>query len=486
MTTHGSYGQDAQDETAEFVRSLALSSAKLWEALFERVRRIEVAQAELYQFLTSMQAALPAAVREHELEAGTETSTPSLPTAATAADLALLGTLEEAAREAAEWASPFAGLPSQGSPDAGSPDERSPDEPIAAAVGWAAPEPSPATLDEVPPESEPAPAPPIAWVTPAFDQENGNGSDTAYTALDRAAADLEGPAFRPPPPPAVAPAPPQFVEATVAVPPDAPLVAPHVGLSAEEPPSSMLWPPPPPPPGFTASVSPSLTGDESAVPAVAVTSPPPPPPGFAPFGGPAPEVPSAFSPTGPEAAFDFTGFGAPASDAIPPPPPPPGFASAPPPPPGFATFEPAPPPPPGFATFEPAPPPPPGFATFEPAPASAPEAPVFSLSEPEAGIDAPDPGSPPSDILPEPPPGFASSPPPEFASTAPSFFAAHAAPAPHAGFTGNGPSGPEHAASPSSGNDAGGVRFDGTEHGDNPHPPPITPDFFARAGRRRH
>ncbi|MGC8472154.1 MAG: hypothetical protein ACP5PM_07675, partial [Acidimicrobiales bacterium] len=63
MTMHSSYGDDyGQDETSDVVRSLALSSAKLWEELFARLRRLEVAQLELRDLVEKIEVALPAAL----------------------------------------------------------------------------------------------------------------------------------------------------------------------------------------------------------------------------------------------------------------------------------------------------------------------------------------------------------------------------------------------------------------------------------------
>ena len=63
MAMHGSYGESyGQDETPDLVRSLALSSAKLWEELFARLGRLEHAQLELRVLVERIEVALPAAL----------------------------------------------------------------------------------------------------------------------------------------------------------------------------------------------------------------------------------------------------------------------------------------------------------------------------------------------------------------------------------------------------------------------------------------
>jgi hypothetical protein len=445
MTTHGSYGQNAQDETAEFVRSLALSSAKLWEALFERIHRLEAAQADLYQFLTSIQAALPAGVRDPALGTAAPTGAPSLPSPASAA-APVLGGVGQHAETTSEWASPFGGRTA----------ETPADDAIPAAVGWSAPVPEADATEAV------FPAP--AWEGQSQQHENGHGVDTPPLAepVAQGASDLVGPAFRPPPPP---PPPPshtpiasqlhdaeQALEAASAAPtlgfasgqhaaPEAASAAPLTDSFSLADTSAV----PPPPPGFATTAPPPPP------PGFATTAPPPPPPGFATT---APPPPPGFATT--------------------PPPPPPGFASAPPPPPGFASFEQE----SAVATYldEPtgpvpvtdfAAPPPPGFASFEtaaaPSDAFAPAVTSGLLPPPPPGFEAASPPPPP------PPPGFLA---PDS-----SFTEAFATPAPA----------PEYA--PVTDQGTGAQFANGSPRSDeqaSPHPPPITPDFFARAGRRRH
>jgi hypothetical protein len=72
MAMHSSYGDDyGQDETSDLVRSLALSSAKLWEELFARLQRLEHAQLELRALVEKIDVALPAALDAVGLERAT-------------------------------------------------------------------------------------------------------------------------------------------------------------------------------------------------------------------------------------------------------------------------------------------------------------------------------------------------------------------------------------------------------------------------------
>ncbi len=69
MTMHDPY-HEGQGDTADLVRSLALSSAKLWEELFDRLRRIELAQTELRELVGKMEVALPGSSLNPALERG--------------------------------------------------------------------------------------------------------------------------------------------------------------------------------------------------------------------------------------------------------------------------------------------------------------------------------------------------------------------------------------------------------------------------------
>ncbi|MGH9091820.1 MAG: hypothetical protein ACRDZR_10660, partial [Acidimicrobiales bacterium] len=59
MTTQNPSGSFGPDDTADLVRSVALSSARLWEEVLERLARVEQSQAELAQALSRLQAELP-------------------------------------------------------------------------------------------------------------------------------------------------------------------------------------------------------------------------------------------------------------------------------------------------------------------------------------------------------------------------------------------------------------------------------------------
>ncbi|HUZ10037.1 MAG TPA: hypothetical protein VMU76_07710 [Acidimicrobiales bacterium] len=61
MTTQNPHGSHPDNDTADLVRSVALSSARLWEEVLERLVRVERSQVELTQTLSRLQAALPSA-----------------------------------------------------------------------------------------------------------------------------------------------------------------------------------------------------------------------------------------------------------------------------------------------------------------------------------------------------------------------------------------------------------------------------------------
>ncbi len=68
MTTQNPQGSHSDNETADLVRSVALSSARLWEEVLERLVRVERSQVEITQTLSRLQAALPSgAVQQAEL-----------------------------------------------------------------------------------------------------------------------------------------------------------------------------------------------------------------------------------------------------------------------------------------------------------------------------------------------------------------------------------------------------------------------------------
>ena len=59
MTTPNPSGSYGPEDTADLVRSVALSSVRLWEEVLERLARVELAQAELAQSLARLQGELP-------------------------------------------------------------------------------------------------------------------------------------------------------------------------------------------------------------------------------------------------------------------------------------------------------------------------------------------------------------------------------------------------------------------------------------------
>ncbi|MGH8981616.1 MAG: hypothetical protein ACRDWE_11485 [Acidimicrobiales bacterium] len=59
MSSGNSYGDYEQDETSVLARSLALSTARLWEELFERLDRLERAHLELRTLVSRLGQALP-------------------------------------------------------------------------------------------------------------------------------------------------------------------------------------------------------------------------------------------------------------------------------------------------------------------------------------------------------------------------------------------------------------------------------------------
>ncbi len=369
MAMHSSYGEDyGQDETSDAVRSLALSSAKLWEELFARLGRLEHAQLELRALVEKIEVALPAALEAVAVDRAPR----DLPGPVGA--LAHESFDQEAAP--ALWAPP--GLPHETAAGALV-------DPPAAAVPTIDP-PTPLT------GTDGADVLGVEWHTHTPEHtDDPMTSHDPVIAPGSMWADLE-----PPPAP-----PPDTVQPTDGTDP--------FGLRDAR--DGVMAPPPPPLPpiGFDLGAPPP---------------PPPPPP--------------------PPIGFDL---------GAPPPPPPP------PPPAGFHLGTPPPPPPP---------PPPAGFHLGAPPP--------------------PPPVAPPAGSA--PPPGFTAAPPP-----------------PPAGFTVIRPTEPTRVSASLGQADFGSLaaatdprrggqgamngsaepngRSAGTEE-EPSRPPAITPDFFARAGRRRH
>ncbi|MHB1553281.1 MAG: hypothetical protein ACYCZP_04975 [Acidimicrobiales bacterium] len=416
MAMHSSYGDDyGQDETSDLVRSLALSSAKLWEELFARLRRLEDAQSELRGLVEKIDAALPAALGSVGLERADH------------ADRDAAGLLDAlpATTHASSFESALTSARAQVADGANAIAAGGDADPVALpgrdaiaehqAVGPSAP--------GEPHDQEPAPA---LWALPGLPLETAAGAPldpppalptidtpTPFVGADGAdALAVEWHTHTP--------------EVT-----DDPIIAPGSMWADLEPQLAPVGDP----------VQASDGGDRFGVVDAShglVTPPPVPPPpplGFH-LGAPPPSV------TGPPTA-------------APPPPP--------------APFQP-PPPPPARAPLQP-PPPPPGFVASAP-----PSAPTSVL--PSAVQPAPHPGlgiAPP----PPPPPGFAVVRPTEPARASVSLgqtdlAAPYSATDPRPGAEGAG-----------SGSEETGNRSGGSGE-EPPRPPAITPDFFARAGRRRH
>jgi hypothetical protein len=330
MTTHNPY-QDGQEQTADLVRSLALSSAKLWEELFERLHRIEVTQNDLRDVLAKLDIGLPSSSEKSPVIGSAGGTQGQLPAASS---------FEEALASAGAGVEDYFGHPvnaaqtEAAAPEPAASEARETDLPLS--FEWHA--------NEAPP--------PAAWGPPSGGLEGqhiGSGFPDGFSPSDEVEVgyDEVKELTVPPPPP---PSPTVIFEAPASV--------------AFETPSTVMFeaagngfaPPPPPPSNGFASATPP-PGFASATP------PPPPPPGFASASS------STATPPPPPAGF------AAASSSPSPPPPPPGFASA--------SSSPATPPPPpvGFATASSPPPPPPGFAQ---APASTGEAAVVGHSGPSS------------------------------------------------------------------------------------------------------
>jgi hypothetical protein len=334
MTMHGPYGDDyGRDETSDLVRSLALSSAKLWEELFERLGRLERAQSDLRELVAKIEVALPASLDGVSLERGDRDARGALPAVGSSSFGDILasarteteGTSDVAAEgesglprwspgeaPAAAWGPPqsasasrldleydgtgdfpqsFLQTSEESQPAGGS---ESLDE-LALAIEWHAPEPVSAEAAAVvqpwaPPEGEDEQADVPSWAS----------AGASYDEFGFFGAVASAHAESPPPPPfgfpSDAPPPPGFsMDAPVQPPP---------------PPFSVQFdaPPPPPPPGFSVNApGPSPSGSS-------VDAPPPPPPGFVAVGPPGTAVARPLQ----APAFE-------ASEASVPPPPPSGF-----------------------------------------------------------------------------------------------------------------------------------------------------------------
>jgi hypothetical protein len=474
MSTHGSYGHDEQHDVSDLVRSMALSSARLWEEVFERLRRLEVAQGELRDMLGRLEDALPpgsaaiAAVGpassalglgSWEGDAGQDSGGPardaetdlfSGPAASMdAVDLLVGGVDGASTRSMARFPDDVAAgsqVPGEDTPIrfpfppahdttadllSGGADHYG--SPTPAQTGWSA-----------------EPPPPGTWIpVPA----SVNGDDTGLQQ-DAVLAATDGGTGAVAPAPHEEPGTPPWD-----VPPHSPSeetpTAVHFGRHVAASPSASqgtgdprtIEPVPFELPG---RISGAIADDAADVLAISEGNVPPPPPGFTIVGAehPPPPPPPGFGIHALETSLT----------APPPPPPPPGF--------GFAA-EPTepPPPPPGFGfAAEPTepPPPPPGFG--------------FAAEPTEP------PPPPPGFEPPPPPPGFGAS--PDHDADPPPGFRVQAAAAPP-----NGPAGFSPGDFGADGPFGSGRRDREQAHqqgsDEDETPPPITPDFFARAGRRR-
>jgi hypothetical protein len=422
MTTPNPSGSYGPEDTADLVRSVALSSVRLWEEVLERLARVELAQAELAQSLARLQGELPPGSAAATLAPGTSVLAPPPPP----------------------------GLEAPSSPHFVAPPP--PPPPGVGPLDALAPEPAHVEgslenrLVDVQPiaADEPTTGPVPIW------------SDAATTSGD-GMFDLPSSAGDVPPPPPPPPPPPGFGS------------GPTNGAL-----DTGLVDAPPPPPGF-----------QSDFPVV----PPPPPAGFGSVPGATEDIPAppGFS------AEDLSGFG-----AIGEPTPPPGFATTagPPAAPSEPPLGPPPSAPPGFSVADltggdaigsvgapDAPPPPPGFSAGTDLPGPGPEGGSSGFGSDPFGdllgdldsadastATAPDPASP-TGGTPPPPPGFSTTGGGSFAdlpiiTPEP---AADASPEP-GGVPGATPA-------PVPGRE-GAATAPRTE-------PPITPDFFARSGRRK-
>ncbi|MGH9108052.1 MAG: hypothetical protein ACRDY3_01065 [Acidimicrobiales bacterium] len=509
MTAHegpggyGLHGAQGRDDAIDLVRSVALSSARLWEEVLERLARVEQSYAELRDAFGRFQNALPEGPGSGPaLGAGTR-----WPAGLGTGSAGPPGSDPGSPGPAIFGAAPGAPDPAQGAPgetaeafgndlpaaahaarglsakdavdllfgdDSLFAGEHAGEEPVSLAPPappppWSEPEPPYAvpadlagTLDAVAPEPDGADAPGEWRIDPGPGLEAPLGAVIEHGVRGAAFPDLGdsrgwvrgddeppgGEAAPPPPPFGFMP-----LDAGEAAAPDFEALIEMPGPAT----------PPPPPAGYDTvgdlgdiwSQVPAMADPPPAFPSL--PPPPPPPPGF-------------------ETVGDGGGWSPPAPMPDPPAAPAP---SPPPPPPAFPSLPPPPPPPPGFETVgdgaswsSPAPmpdppatpappPPPPGFGTVREPPRHAPLPPPGF----ETVGEAPAPG-------PAPPPGFSVSGQTTAADPAPGTF-------PFGDVRASTPS-PNGSTRPATGAPAGPPAQE--QGGEDV---PITPDFFARAGRRR-
>ncbi|HLG68745.1 MAG TPA: hypothetical protein VKV36_12865 [Acidimicrobiales bacterium] len=363
MTRHTPHGSDRSDDTADLVRSVALSSARLWEEVLDRLERVEVSQRELAAQFAQFQSELPSGPRQPTLGAGTARA---------------LG---------AGASTPEGGGPAPGErrPVIESGPEVIPPVPSGVGARWRSPEPA-GSFDALGDGGDDV-IPPPAGGQQRWANDVAPGRDAAPAPAPPGPASALGDAT----PGALATGgePAAGEGAREGAPVASALLGTH-----DAPDMSIEWhpggfaAPPPPPEGFAVA-------GPGAGPLAPPPPPPPPPPGF-----------SSSAPPPPASPVEFVAA-SPGGDVLPPPPPPEGFAVAgpatdllapPPPPPPPAGFGPPPPPPapiesaatnPGGGVLPP--PPPPGFAFGEPGPEAA------------TAVTQPVPAEP---ALPHPPPLF--------------------------------------------------------------------------------
>ena len=234
MTNQDPVGESQSTDSTDLVRTVALSSAKLWEEVLERLSRVEKAQVELAAKFSDLESQIPSGPLSIPLE-----SPPTL----------------------ASLAPPPPPPPPPG---------------FAAGQGPSAPPPGnvPEPLFFVPPlleKSEETPRQDSGLEPTSLEQDVTPGTSQIDQLLAGEFGNQPAPSVPPPAPRATTIS--DFSE---------------VIAGLEPPPPSSAPPPPPPPPGFAAGQGPSAPESPA---------PPPPPPGFAAGQGPnAPEAPAPAPP----------------------------------------------------------------------------------------------------------------------------------------------------------------------------------------------
>jgi hypothetical protein len=78
MTIRDASSFEGPSDTSDLVRSVALSSARLWEEVIERLVRVERSQVQLARTVAEIQTALPMTTGQPELMGASVCSTPAL------------------------------------------------------------------------------------------------------------------------------------------------------------------------------------------------------------------------------------------------------------------------------------------------------------------------------------------------------------------------------------------------------------------------